>query len=110
MKKIFYSDLIKIEEVFIELDNYELSVEERNEFITIIDETFHFRTFDIIMSRLPREHHEYFLTMMDKNPVDPGILTFLKNAVADIDKIIQDEAEKTKKEIIKEIKKSKVKK
>jgi hypothetical protein len=110
MSKIFYDHLIKIEEVTTELDGYEMTIEEKDEIISIIDETFHNRTIDVILSNLPKEHHETFLTMLHDSPHRPELLDFLKEkSTKDIEEEIKKAAEITKKEILTEIKKSKLK-
>jgi len=108
MAKIFYDHLIKIEEVTVELDNYELTLEEREEFISLIDETLHNHTLNVILSHLPQQHHENFLSMFHKEPHKPELLDFLKKeTLVDIEEKIRGEAEIVKKEILAEIKKAK---
>lgn len=91
-----------------ELDNYELTVEESEEFAGLIDETFHNRTLGVILNSLPVEYHENFLSMVCSSPHRSELMEFLKEKSSpDIEKIIQKEAEKIKKEILLEIKRSK---
>jgi hypothetical protein len=107
MPKIFYDYLIRIEEITAELDGQELEITEKEEIINLIDDTFHHHTLNLILSRLPKEHHEHFLTCFHEAPHDPKLLCFLKETVADdIEELIRAEAEKIKKEILKDIKKS----
>lgn len=110
MTKIFYDSLIMFEEITVELDNYELTEEERNEFINLIDETFHNRILDAILSSLPSEHQETFLSRFHKEPYNQELFSVLKELSGpDIEDKIKKEAEKIKKEILGEIKKSKKK-
>ncbi len=110
MTKIFYDHLINIEEVIIELDQNDISIEERSEFISIIDETLHHHILDTILSNLPFEHHENFLTKFHKAPHDPDLIIYLKQVSGpDIEEKIKTKANEVKKEIISEIKKSKKK-
>lgn len=107
MSKIFYDYLIKIEEVLVELDGQELQVEERTELINLIDDTFHHHTLSLILSHLPTEHHEKFLARFHDSPQDPELLNFLKETITDdVEELIRKEAEKIKKEILKDIKRS----
>lgn len=108
MNKLFYDHLIKVEKVTIELDNYELTEDERNEFISLIDETFHNRILETILSNLPLEHHESFLSRFHREPFNTELLSVLKELSSpDIEEKIKTEAEKIKKEILGEIEKSK---
>jgi len=108
MAKIFYDHLIKIEEVTAELDNYELTVEEKEEYISLIDETLHNHTLNVILSHLPKQHHKNFLSMFYQGPHRSELLDFLKKeTLVDIEEKISEEAGKVKKEILAEIKKAK---
>lgn len=110
MTKIFYDHLINIEEVIIELDQNDISIEERSEFISIIDETLHHNILDTILSNLPFEHHENFLTKFHKAPHDLDLIIYLRQVSGvDIEEKIKTKANEVKKEIISEIKKSKKK-
>lgn len=110
MSKIFYDHLINIEEVIIELNQNEISVEERSEFISMIDETLHHHVLDTILSNLPFEHHEDFLTKFHKAPHDPDLLIYLSQVSGvDMEEKIKSKANAIKKEILSEIKKSKKK-
>jgi len=108
MNKIFYDHLINIKEVIDELDHYELEVEEREELVAIIDETFHQHTLEIILTHLPSEHHQEFLDKFHQAPHDLQLFDFLKELTEiDIEEAIKGQAEKVKKEIFKDIKKAK---
>ncbi len=110
MTKIFYDSLIKIEEVYAEFDEFEMEDEEKNEFLSLIDETFHNRTLDVILSNLPAVKHNAFLESFQKEPFNMELLNFLKREIKDdIEEIIQKEAQKIKKEILLEIKRAKKK-
>ncbi|HUV72498.1 MAG TPA: hypothetical protein VMW25_05835 [Clostridia bacterium] len=108
MNKIFYDHLINIKEIVGELDNYELEVEEREELVAIIDETFHQHTLEIILTHLPSEYHQEFLDKFHQAPYDSQLLDFLREMMEiDIEEAIKGQAEKIKKEILKDIKKAK---
>lgn len=110
MAKIFYDHLIKIEEVTVELEGYELTIEEKEEFVSLIDETLHNHTLNVILSSLPQERHENFLSLFHQAPHRPELLDFLKKEVQiDIEEKIKEEAAKIKKELLAEIQKSKKK-
>lgn len=107
MAKIFYDHLIKIEEVTVELDNYELTIEEREEFVSLIDEILHHHTLNVILTHLPKHRHETFLSMFHKEPHKPELLDFLqKETTTNIEEEIKNQAEKVKKDLLAEIKKA----
>lgn len=107
MSKIFYDHFLNIKEIVDELDNYELEIEEKEELTAIIDETFHHYTLDIILTNLPQERHQEFLSKFHQSPHNSQLLDFLKEvAETDIEEAIKAEAEKIKKEIFEEIRKS----
>lgn len=104
MPKIFYDHLTVTNEVIVELDKYKFDIAEREELIQLIDENIHHQVLNIILRNLPKEKHEEFLLAFHHKPSDPDLLVFLKKAVKDIEKIITDEANSVKKELLKEIK------
>lgn len=107
MSKIFYDHLVIREEIIQELDKYVLTVEEREELIRLADETLHHQVLNVILSHLPKEKHPEFLTKFHRSPGDETILEYLKvETSVDIEKEIREEAERVKKEILAEIKRS----
>lgn len=107
MTKVFYDHLVNIEEIWRELENYEIETEEREEIRIIIDETFHHQTLDIILTRLPLEHHQTFLDRFYRSPHDQDLLVLLKELIEeDIEEEIKKQAQKIKTEILADIKKS----
>jgi len=110
MTKIFYDHLIKVGEIICELDKYNLTIEEKDEFIELVDGTFHHYTLKVILDNLPAEHHQDFLSMFHLAPDDKNLLDFLKkHSKIDIEKEISNIADKLKKEIMLDIQKSKKK-
>ncbi len=107
MAKIFYDHLVIIEEVIQELDNYQLTKDDREELIRLIDQNLHHSVLNLILNNLPAEKHEQFLSDFHKTPHDKKLLEYLKKEVsADIDEKIKKEAQRVKKEILAEIKRS----
>ena len=84
MSKIFYDHLILIEEIIPQLEP--LDSESRDELIGIIDATFHHQILDLILTHLPKIHHEDFLTRFHSTPHDEALLDYLE---ARIDKNIK---------------------
>jgi radical SAM superfamily enzyme len=106
MAKLFYDHLIKIEEVSEELGKYRLTAVEREEILNTIDEHIHHRVLDVILQKLPREKHEVFLHQLHDGPQKLELLEELKKEIKDLEKLIGQEGEKIKKEILAEIKRA----
>ena len=76
MSKLFYDHLLIINEVSAELEG--LDPKERSDLLAIIDETLHNHVLDVILTHLPKEHHEAFLDRFHKAPHDKTLLTYLR--------------------------------
>ncbi len=108
MAKIFYDHLVMMEEIIVVIDQHDLSPKERQELISLVDQTLHHHILDVILTHLPVPHHEAFLALFHKAPHDPQLLTFLKEKTAvDIEREIQKKAKTVKKSLISAITKSK---
>ncbi len=108
MAKIFYDHLVAIEEVIAVIDQKKIDPQSRQKLIALVDETLHHHILDTILSSLPGELHERFLTHFHRAPHDPHLLIFLQeNSTIDIGGAIQEKARKVKKNLISTIKKSK---
>ena len=103
MAQLFYDHLIKIEEVSKELGKYRLTTVEREEILDTIDEHVHHRVLGVILQKLPKEKHEVFLHKLHDGPHKLELLEELKKDIKDIEKLIRQEGEKIKKEILHEI-------
>lgn len=102
----YYDNLILIDEITSELEESE----DREELINIIHETFHHHILDLVLTHLPRHHHEEFLSLYQQSPHDESILDYINQRIdRDIKLEIQSLAQKLKKEILAEIHKSKSK-
>ncbi len=108
MAKIFYDHLILIEEISTELEQYSLSADEKEELLRLADEALHHHVLETILTHLPEEKHEKFLTAFHKTPYDRKLLDYLKKEIEeDIEEKIRAEAAKVKKEILAEIRRAK---
>lgn len=108
MAKLFYDHLIVIEEITAVLDTHEMTKEEREELLATIDETLHHHVLDVILTHLPREHHETFLEKLTVQPHHPELLAFIQEKTAvDIEREIKKTADKIKKKILKDIEEAK---
>jgi len=106
MNRIFYDHLIQSEEIVAELDGDELEIEEKQELLAIMDETFHQEILKLILDHLPVEQHETFLTRFYQEPYSEKLLDFLKGFASDIEEKIQQQAQEIKKELLAEIRRS----
>lgn len=76
--KLFYSDLVKLDDLHQELDNFGLSDEEKDEIYDLLDDIFHHRLLDSLLDILPPSHHQEFLDRFAGSPHDPVLLEYLK--------------------------------
>ncbi len=106
MAKIFYDHLTITEEITVELDNYQIDKEEKEEIIQLMDENIHHRVLDVILKKLPKEKHNEFLKQFAASPQDLKLLDYLRQEIADIEELITQEAKLVKKELLAEIKRS----
>lgn len=107
MAKIFYDHLTLVEEVVVELDKYQLSDDEKEELVRIVDENMHTEVLHTILTLLPKEKHEKFLRDFHSSPGEIRHLEFLKNEIEDVEKEIENVAKRVKREILAEIKRAK---
>ena len=106
--KYFYHHLIQIEDVTSLLDDHDLDQLEKEELLNLIDQIVHHHTLNIIFKHLPKDKHKAFLTAFHATPHDKQLLDYLKKEIKiDIESAIRTQADKIKKEILSEIKKSK---
>ena len=105
MTKVFYDHLIVREEIDLELEKYELSTVEKEELIQLIDETLHHEILNLVLANLPVEKHEEFLQQFHNDPENEHHLIYIKRITGkDLSKLIKQEAQKVKKEILSQIK------
>ena len=106
MAKIFYDHLVVLEEVTTILKTYQLSNDEHEEIVELMNKTIHHEVLSVILKKLPAEKHKDFLKMFHVAPHDVKLLDFLKNEIENIEEEIKTVAEKVKKEFLVEIKRA----
>lgn len=100
----FYSHLINIETIIIELDQLEMTDKHKKHLSSLIDTTIHQTTLEVVLTHLDKRDKIIFLKKFGQNPADKEIMEFLTSKIEDIeDKIIQA-IEKLKDEFKKDIK------
>lgn len=108
MTKLFYDHLLIIEEIILVLDGYELTHQEKSEFIALIDETLNHHILNEILVALPKKHHKEFLIQFTKTPHDHELMLFLKkHARGDIEMRILRKSESIKRMLLDTIQKTK---
>jgi hypothetical protein len=92
MSKIFYDKHLQLEHIQKEIDKLSDSKEEREELYRIVDEYVHHRMLGCILGKLPKDHHEEFLTKFTKEPHADELWDYLKEKIeGDIESFVRDE-------------------
>lgn len=89
----FYSHLIKIETVIIELESMDLSLKQKHDLAAVIDSAIHNQVLDLILSKLTQDDKKVFLEKMYLNPHDLTILDFLKEKISGLEEQITREVD-----------------
>jgi hypothetical protein len=108
MSKLFYDHLIIIEEVTQVLITHQLTQEECQQILDLVDRTMHSEILGTIFKHLPKPHHEQFLIHFHAAPHDKKILNFIiDKSGKDMEKEILKTANKVKAKVLKEIESAK---
>lgn len=92
MSKLFFDHLIVLEEVDVLVKKTAQTNEEREELWELIDEIVHHKVLDVILGKLPQEHHHEFLEMFHTHPHDESLMDYLKEKVGEnIEELIRQE-------------------
>lgn len=106
--KQFYTHLIEIDSIIIELDKMDLSPEQKEHLADLLDSSLHHTILDAIMSELKEEDKKIFL----KHALEDNhekIWEFLNGRVDNIEDKIKKAADDLKVELHKDIQESKKK-
>lgn len=103
--KYFYSYLIQIESLVIELDKMSLSDEEKMHLSNLLDSSLHHTILDAVLSELSEEDKRIFLNHLEKDD-HTKIWQFLKKRVDNIEDKIKKAADSLMEELHKDIKKA----
>lgn len=102
----FYSHLIEIESIIIELDKMDLSKEQKHHLAELIDSSVHHTILDAVLSELSPEDKKIFINYLREN--DHGkIWKFLKEKLENIEEKIKNVASGLKKELHEDLKEAK---
>ena len=105
-KSHFYSHLVSIEEVLIELDTLELSPDERHHLGQLLDSNLHHTVLDAILAELEEEDKEDFLRLLNSEKHDK-IWEHLNDKADNIEEKIQKAAKDITSQMQKDIKDAK---
>lgn len=102
MKKHFYSHLISIESLNIELGKLDLSEDEKTHLLSLAESNIHHAVLDAILSELSIEDKQVFFELLDREEHEK-IFHHLKNKIENIEEKIKKTAEDLAKELQKDI-------
>ena len=103
MKNSFYSHLIEIESVIVELDKLDLSQEQKVHLTGLIDSSLHHTILDAVLSELTAGDKRVFLNHLQEDD-HSKIWKFLEEKVDNIEDKIKKAAEGLKTELHKDLK------
>lgn len=104
--KYFYSHLIEIESIILELDKLELSPEQKIHLTNLIDSSLHHTILDAILSELSQQDKRVFVNHLKED--DRGkIWQFLNEKVDNIEDKIKKVADDLKAELQRDLKEAK---
>lgn len=109
MKKHFYSHLVEVESLYIELDSMDLSRSERWHLTSLIDSTLHYTILDVVMSELSHDDKKEFLKHVASHSHD-NVWNLLKGKVENIEEKIKKTIAVVKEELARDIQEAKEKK
>lgn len=104
--KQWYSHLVQVESIIIELDKLDLSPEERLHLAHLVDSSLHHTILDAILSELQSEDKVRFIEHLSEDNHDK-IWQFLNDKIEDIEIKITKAADALKKELEKDLKEAK---
>ncbi len=112
MSKLFFDHLITFKDIDRKINHLTESQEEKEEIWSLVDDILHHRTLEIILDKLPSNHHHEFLDNFHKRPHDEKFLIdYLKEKIShNIEEILRQELGDLSFEILEEIGVSKTKK
>lgn len=106
MKKLFYSHIVEIESVFVELDKLDLSETERHHLAKLVDANLHHTILDAVLSQLPIDDKKAFMDYLSRED-DQKIWQLLNEKTEKIEEKIKQAADELKKKMYQDILESK---
>lgn len=106
MKKHFFSYIVEVDSLHIELDALDMSEDEKKHIKELIDNSIYHTVLDTILSELNEEDKRIFLEHVLEND-HSKILEHINSKVENIEEKIVKAADELKKELYEDIKKAK---
>jgi len=103
MSRIFYDELLVLDNLAIKLRGVVESREEMEELWAVIDDLVHHRVLEAILDELPREHHEEFLSILADKPHDEQNLVYLSRKIEGVEDKILGVVSELEKELLEEL-------
>lgn len=103
----FYSHIVKIETVIVELDAMDLTESQKRHLAELVDSTVHHMVLDIVLSKLEHEDKMTFLAKLKKNPEDETIMGYLLEKIETIEEEIDQVVSGLKEELMGDIREAK---
>ncbi len=103
MSKIFYDQFIDLGDLKSKIDRISQSGEEKEELWHLVDEYVHHRILGCIFDNLPRKYHDEFMKRFYDEPFNDGLIEFLNAKMGmNFEKVVREEVDRIKKELLKE--------
>lgn len=107
--KHFYSHLIEIESIIVELDKLDLSEDQKYHLASLVDSSLRHQVLDAVLSELSDSDKRVFLQHLNEDD-HTKIWKFLNDKVDNIEEKIKKAADDLKKELHNDLKKAKIQK
>ena len=101
-KVFFYSHLIEIESIVIELDKLDLSPEQKEHLTNLIDSSLHHTILDAVLSQLSPQDKKVFLKSLEEDD-HSKIWKFLNEKIDSVEEKIKKTASDLKSELHKDL-------
>lgn len=108
-QNFFYSHLIEIESIIVELDQMDLSDEEKLHLTQLIDSSLHHAILDAVFSELSNEDKRVFINHLNEGDHE-RIWSFLQGRIEKVEDKIKKVADDLKKELHEDLKEAKIRK
>lgn len=109
MIKHFHAHLIGAEELEIQLELLDLSIDEKNHLLALAHTSFYHVALDTVLSELPQEHKKTFLENLAVKSHDE-IWLHLKSNIQDVEEKVRKAIDATKQAFMDDLKEAKEKK
>lgn len=105
MKKYFYSHLVEIDSIVLELDKLEMTSQERKHLIEIIDSSLYHTIIDAILSELQEEEDKKVFLLNSSSSDHEKVWKHLEKKIENIEEKIISASDKLKKDFFEDVKK-----